>query len=1403
MKKTIYLLLLITLAYSLIFAQKSTKPHTPQILKKNLQVEPQVFPHTYDIFFKKAYETYPNIPVGILEAVAYTNTRMMHLEPHRMAESCIGLPKAHGVMGLIEDGKGWFRNNLATITAQTHFTTEQVKQSPEINILAYAKAFSQGLPDNISMEQNPSIFLKKIRQLSELPLHENIEADFAMNSFLYSVFYFLNNKDFQKTYKLPAYNIHLATLFGKDNYALLTATNIDLSAEFEQTINNTTTINSQQPTEGNQQTVSKNRQTTDNNQRTTIKQSPQSNHPNNQSSDALCSMPSGPAEYNGAIWTAADASNYSNTISPITIAIHTVQGSYAGAISWFQNPIANVSAHYVIRTFDGQVTQMVCHRRKAWHVAAENPYAVGIEHEGYVEAGYSWYTNAMYASSADVSKFIASDLSINLLQTYDGPGISGLVPLSHGCHKVKGHQQFPNNSHVDPGEEWDWIRYYQLLNDLPVPTNYTASSGTVYDSGGAASNYGDEERTTFLIQPPSATSITLTFNSYDVEDGWDYLWIYDGTDNSGTLIDTYSGTSPGIVTATTGAIFMEFRSDCATTGTGWEATYSSSTLPLACSPPDGLFESGVFAMGAELHWNTVSGATGYQVSIKRDVDNSWFNYSTSTNSMLAPALAANAVYHWKVRTDCGGSFSGYASQVFTTPPVGSTQIGIANYTVTDCDGTFMDSGADVTDYRNYEDWTFTIAPPTASSITIDFSSFDIENNYDYLEIHDGLNTAAPLIGTYTGTTSPGTITSSGGAITFHFTSDSWTIAPGWEATWTCTSFCVPSVVVSPVLGWQTDDFTATFTDSDCGTGIAHAFYTVSDYDGSEWRGNGNTGFFKDDFDTAIHTDWTSTTGTWSIDNGAIFQANQTLSNTNVYANLTQNNSNIYLYEWDAKIDGSGTNKRAGFHFFCDDATLTNRGNSYFVWFRADDNKLQFYKVTNDVFSLVKDVPFTVNAGVWNNYKVIYNPSSGKIDVYQDDIFIDSWTDTTPLTLGNAISLRSGDCQFWVDNLTVYQSRSNAETITVGTGTTDAVRFQNPNPSADSGKIISLLLDNSNVWSSDNEQNFQVDWTAPNAVSVNDGSGADIQTITSTTQLSANWTAATDPHSNVAAYWYAIGTTPSSTNVVNWTNNGLNISVTHNGLSLVNGQTYYVRIKTVNGAGLESMPVSSNGQTVDIGTNVQVTLFLEGAYNSSTGLMTTHLRNDNLIPLAQSFNRSPWHYTGAEAYANAADIPSNAVDWVLIELRNAANNYQLVESAAGMLLADGSVVNANGSVGLNFAAPPDNYYIVVRPRNHLAVLSSQVVAIPNTGNPYDFSQVNSALGTAQLKAMGGGVYALNTGDFTSDGILSVEDFNQYVAEAAQVNQYVDTDANMDNTVSTADFNLYLPNSSLIGVEQVRY
>src|SRR5438128_7268908 len=70
----------------------------------------------------------------------------------------------------------------------------------------------------------------------------------------------------------------------------------------------------------------------------------------------------------------ASPSNYSpGGITTVQyVVVHTMQGSYAGSISWFQNPVAEVSAHFCVRSDDGEITQMVHLADKAWHVGNSN-----------------------------------------------------------------------------------------------------------------------------------------------------------------------------------------------------------------------------------------------------------------------------------------------------------------------------------------------------------------------------------------------------------------------------------------------------------------------------------------------------------------------------------------------------------------------------------------------------------------------------------------------------------------------------------------------------------------------------------------------------------------------------------------------------------------------------------------------------------------------------------------------------------------------------------------------------------------------------------------------------------------------------------------------------------------------
>ena len=111
-----------------------------------------------------------------------------------------------------------------------------------------------------------------------------------------------------------------------------------------------------------------------------------------------------------------------------------------------------------------------------------------------------------------------------------------------------------------------------------------------------------------------------------------------------------------------------------------------------------------------------------------------------------------------------------------------------NGTVTTCSGIFYDSGGPNSNYGNNLTYTMTFYPGTEGAmVSVSFSQFNTESNYDYLYIYDGTSTSATLIGQYSGTNGPGTViaTNTEGALTFRFTSDSSVNATGWVAMFSC------------------------------------------------------------------------------------------------------------------------------------------------------------------------------------------------------------------------------------------------------------------------------------------------------------------------------------------------------------------------------------------------------------------------------------------------------------------------------------------------------------------------------------------------------------------------------------------------------------------------------------------
>lgn len=141
--------------------------------------------------------------------------------------------------------------------------------------------------------------------------------------------------------------------------------------------------------------------------------------------------------------------------------------------------------------------------------------------------------------------------------------------------------------------------------------------------------------------------------------------------------------------------------------------------------------------------------------------------------------------------------NGSGSNTKTVPAyitVVGPEFNMQNGTVTTCEGNFYDAGGLTGAYTNDEDFIMTFYSSAAGAqLEFVFSQFDVEANttcsYDYLNIYDGENTSAPLIGQYCGTDSPGTINSSNvaGALTFEWHSDVSVTGPGWTAAIACST----------------------------------------------------------------------------------------------------------------------------------------------------------------------------------------------------------------------------------------------------------------------------------------------------------------------------------------------------------------------------------------------------------------------------------------------------------------------------------------------------------------------------------------------------------------------------------------------------------------------------------------
>ncbi len=379
----------------------------------------------YPRLFRAAYARYPRIPAGTLEAIAYAQSRWHQLRPDRTGDDqAPHMPQAWGVMGLYH-GDG-FADQVGEAAALLGVTPRQVRENPLTNILGAAALLDRALRGTAVRADDPATLAEGLQRYAGFAPGGSEQIDrYARASFAFDVLLSLDRGVNDNGIVVPERAVAWERAFAAPLLAKLNAPLLRLDVQ--------------------RGTIEADGLAVDLRTETLRRTTP----------DATA------VDFPGARWVASP--NYSSRGGEAVreVAIHTMQGSYAGSISWFQNPNSQVSAHYLIRSSDGQVTQMVRESQKAWHVRSHNPHSLGIEHEGYI-SNPDWYTTAMYNVSAAITRQscarYAGIVCTRAMRSYTS------ADLSDSSYDILGHQNLTDNSHTDPGQYWNWSRYYSLIN---------------------------------------------------------------------------------------------------------------------------------------------------------------------------------------------------------------------------------------------------------------------------------------------------------------------------------------------------------------------------------------------------------------------------------------------------------------------------------------------------------------------------------------------------------------------------------------------------------------------------------------------------------------------------------------------------------------------------------------------------------------------------------------------------------------------------------------------------------------------------------------------------------------------------------------------------------------------------
>ncbi|XP_041089827.1 CUB and sushi domain-containing protein 2-like [Polyodon spathula] len=258
-------------------------------------------------------------------------------------------------------------------------------------------------------------------------------------------------------------------------------------------------------------------------------------------------------------------------------------------------------------------------------------------------------------------------------------------------------------------------------------------NGTI-ESPGFPYGYPNYANCTWSVQAQDHSRIQLVFQAFALEEDFDVLSVYDGQPQQGNLRTRLTGFQvPAPVVSTGPLVTLWLLSDYAVSGQGFKATYE--VLPSHTCGNPGRLQNGVqqgptFNIGDKIRYSCTAGfiLEGHTVL-------TCLATSTGTAAWDFPLPFCRA------DDGCGGMLRGQ-SGVISTPhfPL---------------------------EYHNNADCTWTVLAEPGDTIALVFSDFQLEEDYDFLEIS---GTEGPSLW-FTGLSLPSPVISSKNWLRLHFTSD--------------------------------------------------------------------------------------------------------------------------------------------------------------------------------------------------------------------------------------------------------------------------------------------------------------------------------------------------------------------------------------------------------------------------------------------------------------------------------------------------------------------------------------------------------------------------------------------------------------------------------------------------------